>query len=254
MAKVALDDELFIEYFNFKHGVSQQNFLVDLLFSFAKTPFLIPPCQFLRCEERLPASAVNGPLKAQLLAQHANLGSQDKSELELAKASKFRQILTADNAKSGYPYLNIRSPKTELNYTVTCKPNQDRDDLRNHLQHLCEDANKVTICDGYFFSGWTNQQMGVTGSVFTHILPNKVLEIEFPNYGQGKMAKTPLILDVNDKWTVNPHTNNMYSESTLHDRYFLIETSNSKIEVILSSGFSYLWDTNKEITCVFREV
>ena len=49
IAKVALDDELFIEYFRFKNGKSQNNQLMNKLFSHLKMPFVNDTSQALRC-------------------------------------------------------------------------------------------------------------------------------------------------------------------------------------------------------------
>lgn len=39
----------------------------------------------------------------------------------------------------------------------------------------------------------------------------------------------------------------------MHDRYLIIEYPTHSYEIILSSGFEYLFSDRKEITCVFRK-
>ena len=44
-----------------------------------------------------------------------------------------------------------------------------------------------------------------------------------------------------------------HSYGTMHDRYLIIEYPTHSYEIILSSGFEYLFSDKKEITCVFRK-
>lgn len=45
----------------------------------------------------------------------------------------------------------------------------------------------------------------------------------------------------------------LHSYTNMHDRYLIIEYPSYTYEVILSSGFEYLFSDAKEITCVFRK-
>lgn len=110
--EVAIDDELYIEYFRFKHGQSQRLGLMDKLFSHLKMPFVSVGCQYLRCEDRLPEAAkTSAAMKVQLLAN----GAPEKTEAQLAAASLYQLILTNDKQKTAFPYLNISQSNIELN-------------------------------------------------------------------------------------------------------------------------------------------
>ncbi|MFT4929534.1 MAG: hypothetical protein ACI8WB_005668 [Phenylobacterium sp.] len=249
VAKVAVDDPLFIEYFRFKHGQSQHLSLVDKLFSHLKMPFVMAGCQYLRCEKDLPDGAKqSAAMKAQLLAS----GAPDKTEEQLAASSVYQLILTNDKAKTIFPYLNISQSNVELNYTKTCVPAQSRTSLLNHLKALCAGADKVVICDQYFFANWSD--VISTKSLFTHILPRKALSIEFVGKGYGKSNRQADIEAIEPNWTLKTYSGSSYSHKSNHDRYLLIEKQDEKVEVILSSGFLYLWKPDKEISCIFRQL
>ncbi len=246
LEKVAIDDELYIEYFRFKHGKSQRQNLVDKLFSHLKMPFVQAPCQYLRCEPNLPdAAKLSTAMKTQLLAT----GSPDKTEQQLAEASLYQLILTNDKHKMLFPYLNINQPGVELNYSKTCSPNESRAQLLTHLTALCTDAHKVVICDDYLFGEWS--QAISTEKLFDDILPKKTLNIEFVT-GHKKAKKRAIGKKYKD-WSITAYSGTLYSKDSNHDRYLLIEKPHVTIEAMLSSGFLYLWKTTKEITCVFRE-
>ncbi|MCE7566221.1 hypothetical protein LZS85_08855 [Aliivibrio fischeri] len=254
MPKVTLDDDLFIEYFKFKNGKSEDHSLVHNFFSHLKMPFVKSPCQIHRCHKSMIAKRGESVFSTALLASFLSGGYPTKSLEELAKQSKYRIILTSDPNKHSFPYLNVNSPNVELNYSKSCTSNVPRNDLIDHIKSLCVDANKIIICDNYFFSGWNENGAITTEPLFDTILPKKQLDIEFVSYGKKTRAKKNRIETKHSEWTMQSYTRGRYSRENNHDRYLVIEKPNHSIEVMLSSGFLYLWKLDKEINCVFREL
>ncbi|MGF1793750.1 hypothetical protein L4D21_24455, partial [Photobacterium profundum] len=221
-----------------------------------KMPFVLDNTQALRCINRLDVSIRNQVLSPALQMQLLALGQPAKTDQELALSSIYKIMLTADITKTSFPYVNISTPKIELNYCKTCLATEPRIDLINHLKYLCADANKIILCDNYLINNWNNNK-----ALFDTIFPKKKLDIyyvEVPHYFkktgcQAVRRYSTKAADIKAKcsdWTYQ--STSLYTSR--HDRYLLIETATSKIEVILSSGFDYLWRTNKEITCVFRQI
>ncbi|MDD9156863.1 hypothetical protein PVK64_11825 [Aliivibrio sp. S4TY2] len=259
MDKVTLDDNLFIEYFRFKNGKSEDHDLIYKLLSNLKMPFVKAPCQAFRCFQKLNTEEndeynLHDLFSPALMSSFLSGGYPQKTIEELAKDSKYKLILTADSSKDSYPYLNINNPNIELNYSKTCQASVDRADLIEHLKSLCENADKVTICDSFFFSDWNVQGALTTEKLFDDILPKKILTIEFVGYGTKTRQRKPYIEGKHVEWTMEGYQGERYSLNSNHDRYFIIHKPNSTIEVILSSGFIYLWKNTKEITCVLRAI
>ncbi|ELA7286602.1 hypothetical protein Q9885_001699 [Vibrio parahaemolyticus] len=254
MPKVTLDDDLFVEYFKFKNGKSEDHNLVHNFFSHLKMPFVKSPCQIHRCHKLMLATDGVSIFSPELLTSFLGGGYPKKSLEDLAKLSKYRIILTSDTSKNSFPYLNVNSPNVELNYSKNCTSNVSRNDLLDHIKSLCVDANKIVICDNYFFSEWGKNGAITTELLFDTILPKKPLDIEFVSYGQKTRARKPYIEAKHSEWTIQGYNRKRYSRENNHDRYLVIEKPNHSIEVMLSSGFLYLWKLDKEINCVFREL
>ncbi|MCF7486990.1 hypothetical protein [Vibrio sp. A2-1] len=254
MPKVTLDDDLFIEYFKFKNGKSEDHGLVHNLFSHLKMPFVESPCQMHRCHQSMIAEGAESIFSPALLTRFLSGGYPTKSLEELSKLSKYRIILTSDTSKHSFPYLNVNTPNVELNYSKSCTSSVLRNDLLDHIKSLCNDASKVVICDNYFFSDWNISGAITTELLFDTILPKKRLDIEFVSYGRKTRARKSAIEAKHAEWTVKRYTGGRYSTENNHDRYLVIEKPNHSIEVMLSSGFLYLWKLDKEINCVFREL
>jgi len=253
MGAVVLDDQLFVEYFKFKNGLCKDQLLLQNLLSNLKMPFITEPCQTLRCFNKLD-TAEKDIFPAEFLHAALSRGSLTTQSLEeLALKTKYHLILTADEDKETFPYLNINKPKIELNYTSSFEVNHSRDILREQIKALCSDAVKVIICDNYFFSSWEEPPYS-TELFFDDLLPKKKLIIEFVQYGKNtKQKRKPSIESKFKDWSVTKYSGGCYSKSN-HDRFLVIEKPSQSIEVMLSSGFLFLWKDTSEITAVFREV
>ncbi|NVP00931.1 hypothetical protein HWA77_11975 [Photobacterium damselae subsp. damselae] len=256
LPKVALDDTLFVEYFKFKNNKSTDHELIYKLISNLKMPFAQSNLQALRCinelTESLSIDEVHSIISPELQTAYISGGLINESLEELSQKTLYKILLTNDESKNEFPYVNISSPCIEINYSKYCSPNDSRTSLLDHIKELCSNATKIVICDNYLPKHWQR-----TKNLFVDILPKNSLNIEYievppyPNYTAYSIKKTE-IESICSLWVVSENTTNLYQNR--HDRYLRIISDTNTIEIILSSGFDYLWRTNKEITCLFREL
>jgi hypothetical protein len=86
------------------------------------------------------------------------------------------------------------------------------------------------------------------------VLPRKTLNIEYVETAanvsrinnSSKMTED-FANGIFPDWQISQNSLEQYQGR--HDRYLVIDNA---MEIMLSSGFDYLWNDNKEITCVFR--
>ena len=254
MGAVVLDDQLFVEYFKFKNGLCENQLLLQNLLSNLKMPFITEPCQTLRCYNDLDDEH-KYILPPEFLHAAISRGSVTTQSLEdLASRTKYHLILTSDEDKETFPYLNINNPKIELNYTSSFEADQCRSKLREQIKALCIDANKIIISDNYFFSSWTETPHS-TQALFDDLLPQKELVIEFVQYGKStRRNHKPAIERKFNGWSVQAYSGTGSYSRSKHDRFLVIERPSQSIEIMLSSGFLFLWKDTSEITAVFREI
>lgn len=168
--------------------------------------------------------------------------SIDKTLEELAKQTKLKVILSKD--KSYFPYINIYNDKIENNLSATFKNNIPRDKAKNHLRALCENATNILICDKYIKNNFDNFK-----NFINECLPNKQINLFF-TFGLDNARKSE-IKTINNKYLIKNDRNNNYPTPSTHDRYILID---QKIEIILTSGIDYLYNTTKDFTYIIRVI
>lgn len=181
-----------------------------------------------------------------LIAPLLSVGNYESLE-NLSQSTFYKLILTTNDADRCFPYFNINKNEIDKIYSLTCEINGSRDYLIAYLTSLLLSANKVLIQDMYFSHKSSNAV-----NLFA-LLPDYSLNIEYiQNYNDSGRTNTDVFNDVdliNSKWNVTRNTDNKFQ--TCHDRYLIID---DKIEIMLSSGFFYLWDKTKEITCVIKKL
>ncbi|WP_227319150.1 hypothetical protein [Cedecea davisae] len=194
------------------------------------------------------------PKERPLLSQMASEPHSRYDLQTLALDTTFKIILTDDDTQA-FPFVHIDDAVVNNKLTFHLSPTESRNELTLLLRRLCQDAKRIVICDNYFADNWE-----YTKSLFLSILPKKELIIEYAE----TMPNTTAVLNsmhITDiyiseqwhQWSVKQTLNTKYHNC--HDRYLFIESPTSKIEVMISSGFSHIWKPNpKEITCVFSEI
>lgn len=226
---IVLSDDLLKEYYKFKHNGSYDNESIQNLFNYYKSPHITNISQLKRIDIE------DSALFSQLL--QSNLTQQ--TLVDLCDKTTFKVILNQE--KSNYPYVSILGDTLENNYTSTYK-NSSRVKAQEHIEALMKNANNIFIYDKYFENNW-NQ----TRKFFENLVPKKRLTIFYKeNHFQNKKTE---IKNICQEWTLkvdNLQTQHRY----LHDRYLIID---NKIEIILTSGFDYLFDESKDFTYIVRE-
>ena len=181
----------------------------------------------------------------------ALLTVDDQKDLSLEALSKktlFKLILTQSEGDVAPPYFNLKTPNINRNYTITRMHAENRYTLVDYLKNLLQDADEILIYDKYFSKKESNKKL-------FRLLPSRPIRIKYIENGDGDnghFIKQGCF--GNAKWQVERCDTrqvefNRFARS--HDRYLII---NNKIEVTLTSGFLYIWDKAKEITCVIREI
>ena len=246
--KMVLSDKLFTIYkkASTQHPLnSKERKIYESLIGNVELDILTNLAQLKRCKEQhsLPDIIYND-LVNPLIADE----DKDLTLIELSKKTLYKFILTQAENETNPPYFNLKQLNIARNFTITRRHDQDRDYLKMYFQHLFENAKKILIHDHYFSEEENNKQL-------FQLLPDKhvsILYIENRERKNGEFIKKAC--DHNEKWTLEQCDTkqdefNRFARS--HDRYLLID---AKLEISLTSGFSYIWNENKEITCVIREI
>lgn len=155
---------------------------------------------------------------------------------ELASKTKYKIILSAN--RSDFPYVNINNDNIENNFTGTFLRSEPRLKAIEHIKSLCNDAKKsILVYDKYFYNKEDNADMLIK------LLPLKKIEITYQRNSFSEQQINKLKSKCAD-WTFK---DNNFTDN--HDRYLIIDDN---VEIILTSGFSYLNDFTKEITYIVR--
>lgn len=247
-ANMVLSDELLVCYENYPQDIKQYKKRYNKLIAHFTPPYMTNLAQLKRCK----SMGLNETCYRRLVTTLASRGDTGISLEQLAKSTRYQFILTLDDSQIQLPYVNIKKQNVQQLYTVICQPQQSRQYLLRHIEALCENAQKVLICDNYFAANWENTQR-----LFSAILPRKPLRIEYVETAENlphTARNSTMITDTFAKgifadWQVRQTDGAEYQGR--HDRYLLID---NKMELMFSSGFDYLWNDSKELTCVFRQV
>ncbi len=228
---IVLSDELLKEFYNFKRNLAFNNNIIDRLLLYYKPPHITNFAQLKRVgiEDRV------------LISQLINKGLNRQTLEELSDKTIFKVIL--DKKNSNYPYVNIFQDEIENNYTATFKRNS-RDKAREHIKALLKNANSIFIYDKYLSSNdynWSNCK-----KFFVDLIPKKPLTI-FYKKDHLKQTFISDIKKIYRNWKIKENKGANYRD--LHDRYLVID---NKMEIILTSGFNYLFDEDKDFTYLIR--
>jgi len=231
---LVLSDELLSILFEFKNGKANKNHrLIERLLNYYHSPHLTNIDQLKRIKQ---FESIDPTLLQSLLSA----GYISQSLEELSKITRHKLILNTE--RFDYPYVNINDDKIEKNFSLTFKIGENRDKAVQVIQALCSEAKLVLIFDAYF-----SKNQKETENFFHQILPKKKLTLAHDNKHLTKNYIS-VIKGIHPSWTIKPDRYNTFKNS--HDRYLIID---NKIEIILSSGFSYLFATDKDLTVVIRE-
>lgn len=230
---LAMDDALLKTLYDFKRGqLGETSTLViqNLL------RLYYPP--HITSVKQLRAIGIDDPALLQSLAQQ---GLIEQTAAELAEYTRYKILLSVDNTQ--YPAIAISGDSVNSQFVMTLRCGEPRDKAHEWLKALLAGAVNVTIVDRFMFDGG---KMRASTRNFFNLLPQKKLSLFF-NSDPGVFASQ--IKQVFSNWKIKKNTDPLYSN--VHDRYLLID---NKIEVVITSGIDYLFDTSKECTLLVREI
>lgn len=237
-----LEDDLFVEYHKFMNprdslGEYDKDIIKKLL-SYHVYPFLFNKKQLERTNIEIPNN-----LKMQL--NHAPNKNHDLTKLK--DGTVFKCILST--SKDEYPYININSDKIKTTITGTFFSTENRNKAISHITQLCNNAKSITLYDKYLSKNEANELCA--------LLPKRndlLIRIHDKDIHE-RAAKTYCFSDVETvirgncgDWIIEP--SNLLVNSH-HDRYLIID---DKLAIILTSGFSNLFNDLKEITYIVTPV
>lgn len=224
----SLDDDLVKLYYNFKRGVKVDNKLLQGFLRYYRPPHKTNIAQLQRC----------GIEDRSLLAALASSGCMTLPLEELCESTAFKYILSSQQTEA--PYINIKSNITTTELVYSFKKNESRTFFIEHVKSLLSKSKIIIVADKYL----NNCRTSVVK--FFDILPsNASVFLSHPLNQEllSELKKT--------KPNIKIKIDTVSDYKTLHDRYILID---DKVEVILTSGVDYIFDTNKECTAIIRAV
>jgi hypothetical protein len=230
--QLVLCDDLYQEYHNFRNGISFDKAKIQKLLFLYKPPHLTNIGQLTR----LNLVQHDASLSAQLISSGFN-----NQNLEALSKDTFYKIVLSSVDTNTYSGAFSLSSKLQNNYTFTYKIGEPRTEALEYIKILLSNSAALFIYDFYFADNWRSNI-----NFFQTLMPHRAGINIFHN-GHLDRIITPIKRIFN--WNIQPDRTNSYYNN-LHDRYLIID---NKIEIILTSGFSYLFDTDKEITVIVRE-
>lgn len=238
--QVVLDDALYKEYNAYKSPKSGKPFSQDKIariLKFSGGDVLTNYAQYMRTVDQKDNNKMSALLK--------DANNQNKSLEDLAKATDYKIILTDDKGKKKYPYVNIDGDEIDMVLGGFVMRGDSRAKALEHIKNLCAEASTVVVYDSHFSDTLAKTKYNV--KTLTEILPkNKKIEVTY----HKEEGKTPhfsedcikLIKAAAPRWTILDKKLPDY-----HDRYIVI---NDKTEIILTSGFDQIYNSNKEISYI----
>lgn len=164
LGKIVLDDSLLYAYLK---GAKTKKY------NKLMRKYIHPHVTNFQQISRVMANIGDLPNERAMLSQMANEPHSHDDLQTLALKTTFKIILTDDISKP-FPFVHYENAIVNNRLTFHLAPTQSRSDLTHHLQRLCQNANKVIICDNYFAHNWQHTQ-----SLFLSVLPRKSLLIEY---------------------------------------------------------------------------
>jgi len=232
---LVLSDDLLKEYYAFKHNKGGDSSDIEALLSFYK-PHITNIAQLKRI------GITKKPILNRLLASGRT--HQTHTLLELADITKYKIIL--DKKRTDYPYVSISKDEIENNFSATYYKNQPRYKAREHIKALLKNAQHIFLYDKYFSNNWNS--CNSYKNFFIELVPKKKLTIWYSD--NHLVSIESKIKTIHKDWLIKKDSINK-NHRDLHDRYIIID---SKIEIILTSGFDYLFDESKDFTYIIRDL
>lgn len=220
-----LSDKLALEYLKFRNQCEFDLRCIEALLRYFKGEFIFT--------------------KEQLSDVSKEIASFDMSRFLplLDKIPKFRLILCDDNDK--FPNVNIFSDRIENNLSATFKKEDPRDKAIEHFKALFKDAKSIFIYDNHLYE---NHNLASLEKFIEECKIKCNIYLDRNTYNKINTNKN-LSSKIKSKIAIDK-AHNLNNKNT-HDRYIMIDNN---IEIILTSGIDYLFDTSKDFTYIIREI
>ncbi|MCR8678913.1 MULTISPECIES: hypothetical protein [Campylobacter] len=220
-----LSDKLALEYLKFRNQCEFDLRCIEALLRYFKGEFIFT--------------------KEQLSYASKEIASFDMSRFLplLDKIPKFRLILCDDNDK--FPNVNIFSDRIENNLSATFKKDDPRDKAIEHFKALFKDAKSIFIYDNYLYE---NHNLASLEKFIEECKIQCNIYLDRNTYNKIKTNKN---LSPKIKYKIAIDKAHNLNNKNTHDRYIMIDNN---IEIILTSGIDYLFDTSKDFTYIIREI
>ncbi|EUK18808.1 hypothetical protein [Commensalibacter papalotli (ex Servin-Garciduenas et al. 2014)] len=236
---LVLSDDLLLFYFKIKDGLIGSEYLdKQKLHNFFK--FYRPHLTNIKQLNRLINNQlIDEARAARLRPTLSKQGFINNLDLEaLAHYTILKIILTDTDSEvqiDACCYVNINKTTFDTHYVISKAAGECRNDLLNFLSHVFSKAKSITIFDKH--------------------IADKEEFIKFLNLFQE--SQLTIFMDLKQDVCTKIKTqfahftikqDNHFSKRTNHDRYIIVD---NELQIILSSGIEYLFDSTKEITCIF---
>ena len=231
---LAMDDALLKTFYDFKRGQlgETSTLVIQNLLRLYHPPHITSVKQ-------LRTIGIDDPALLQSLAQQ---GLIEQTAVELAEYTRYKILLSID--KTQYPAISISGDSVNSQFVMTLRCGEPRDKAHEWLKALLAGAVNVAVVDRFMFDG--GEKMRASTRHFFNLLPQKKLSLFFSS-DPGVLASQ--IKLISSDWKIKKNTDPLYSN--VHDRSLMID---NKIEVVITSGIDYLFDTSKECTLLVREI
>ncbi|MEE3704962.1 hypothetical protein V2I29_05150 [Campylobacter sp. CX2-8023-23] len=224
-----LSDKLALEYLKFRNQCEFDLRCIEALLRYFKGEFIFTKEQLRNADEEI--------------------ASFDKNRfLQLAdKTPKFQLILCDDN--DNFPNVNIFSDRIENNLSATFKAGEQRNKAIEHFKALFKDAKSIFIYDKHIYK---NHNLTSLEKLIEECKIKCNIYLDRNTYNELNKNKN-LSSKIKSKIAIDK-AHNLNNKNT-HDRYIMIDNNNNNnIEIILTSGIDYLFDTSKDFTYIIREI
>lgn len=220
-----LSDKLALEYLKFRNQCKFDEGCIEALLCYFKGEFIFT--------------------KEQLSYASKEIASFDMSRFLplIDKIPKFQLILCDDNDK--FPNVNIFSDRIENNLGATFKKDDPRDKAIEHFKALFKDAKSIFIYDKHIYK---NHNLASLEKFIEECKIKCNIYLDRNTYDKLNKNKN-LSSKIKSKIAIDK-AHNLNNKNT-HDRYIMIDNN---IEIILTSGIDYLFDTSKDFTYIIREI
>lgn len=232
---LAMDDQMLKVFHDFKRGALGETSTATIqnLLRLYHPPHITSAAQLKRVGVEDPAA----------LQQLASVGLTKQTAQELVGKTRYKILLSTDQIT--YPNVSVQGDHVSSQFVMSFKAGEQRGKAHDWLSALLADVTNITVVDGYL----CDSQTGVlkpNGKKFFALLPRKPLSIFLSRTQQKTISD---IKKICGDWSVKKDTSAAYRN--VHDRYLRID---GKMEVVITSGIDYLFDTDKECTLLVRKV